>query len=96
MYFRRNVSKPAVGPPTNNRAEIQAATEAMRQAKTAGIEKLRIYTDSQFLISCIEHWMHQWKQNNWIRSNGKPVVNKNELLEMEEEMESMNIKWVNK
>ena len=37
LYFlNRNVSEPVVGPPTNNVAEIQAATKAIRVAQECG------------------------------------------------------------
>jgi len=88
-----NVSEPVVGRPTNNMAEIQAVTVAARQAKKAGIKKLKINTDSKFLISCITQWMPKWKTKGWKTAGGKPVINKTELLEMEKELESLIIAW---
>ncbi|XP_039311455.1 ribonuclease H1 isoform X3 [Solenopsis invicta] len=88
-----NVSKPVEGRCTNNMAEIQAVTVAARQAKKAGIKKLKINTDSKFLISCITKWMPNWKKKGWITANNKPVINKTELLEMERELESLTIAW---
>lgn len=75
-------------------AEIQAVTVAAKQAKTAGIKKLKINTDSKFLISCITEWMPGWKMRGWRTINNKPVINKTELIEMEKEMESLIVAWV--
>lgn len=75
-------------------AEIQAVTVAAKQAKKAGIKKLKINTDSKFLISCITQWMPKWKKNGWTTAGNKPVINKIELLEMEKELESLTITWV--
>jgi len=83
------------GRPTNNMAEIQAVTIAAKQAKKAGIKKLKINTDSKFLISCITKWMPQWKKKGWKTRDNKPVKNKIELLEMENELKSLIIAWVN-
>lgn len=83
------------GRPTNNMAEIQAVTVAARQAKKAGVKKLKINTDSKFLISCITQWMPRWKKREWKTACGKPVINKTELLELEKELESLNVAWVN-
>lgn len=47
--FDRNVSRPVDGPATNDRGEIQAARQAIRDAGRAGIKILRINTDSDFL-----------------------------------------------
>jgi len=75
-------------------AEIQAVTVAARQAKKAGIKKLKINTDSKFLISCITKWMPIWKRRQWKTVGDKPVINKIELLEMEKELENLTIVWV--
>jgi len=75
-------------------AEIQAVTVAMRQAKKAGIKKLKINTDSKFLISCITQWMPVWKRRGWKTVDNKPVINKTELLEMEKELENLTVAWV--
>ncbi|GAB1866766.1 Ribonuclease H1 [Camponotus japonicus] len=97
VWFRDNhplnVSQPVVGRPTNNMAEIQAVTVAARQAKKAGIKKLKINTDSKFLISCITQWMPGWKKRGWKTIENKPVINKKELLEMEKELESLTVAW---
>ncbi|KAL6260688.1 hypothetical protein P5V15_008211 [Pogonomyrmex californicus] len=88
-----NVSQPVEGRPTNNMAEIQAVTIAAKQAKKAGIKKLKINTDSKFLISCITQWMPKWKKQGWKTIQNKPVINKTELLEMEKELESLIVTW---
>ena len=88
-----NVSKPVEGRATNNMAEIQAVTVAARQATKAGIKNLKINTDSKFLLSCINIWMPKWKSNGWKTVSNKPVINKVELLEMEEALGSLNIHW---
>lgn len=90
----RNVSRPVSGRATNNRAEIEAVTEAARQAQKAGIDKLKINTDSEFLIKCANDWMPKWKNNGWKTSNGKPVVNKQELVEMEKALDPLDVSWV--
>ncbi|XP_018361571.1 PREDICTED: ribonuclease H1-like isoform X2 [Trachymyrmex cornetzi] len=97
VWFRDNhplnVSEPVNGRPTNNMAEIQAVTVAVRQAKKAGIKKLKINTDSKFLISCITQWMPAWKRRGWKTVENKPVINKTELLEMEKELGNLTVAW---
>ncbi|XP_046455643.1 ribonuclease H1-like isoform X3 [Daphnia pulex] len=89
-----NVSEPVVGPPTNNVAEIQAATKAIQVAQNCGISKLQINTDSQFLIKCITQWMPKWQKNGWKLSTGGDVKNKEQLEELHEMLKkSINIKW---
>lgn len=52
-----NISEPVSGRPTNNCGEIQAATQAIKQALENGVMKLAINTDSQFLINSVTKWM---------------------------------------
>jgi hypothetical protein len=59
-----------------------------------GIRKLLLHTDSQFLISCITVWIHKWKQNGWILSDGGTVKNKEDLIALDEALEGMSVKWV--
>lgn len=87
-----NISKPLVGVATNNKAEINAVMCAVNQAKKAGIKKLKIHTDSQFLISCITKWMPKWKRNGWRTGTGS-VKNKVELQELEKALSGIEIAW---
>ncbi|XP_058800293.1 ribonuclease H1 isoform X2 [Phymastichus coffea] len=86
-----NVSQPVMGRATNNMAEIQAVTIAAKQARKAGITKLKISTDSEFLIKCKTQWMPKWQSNGWRTAKGKPVINKAELIEMEEALSPLEV-----
>ncbi|XP_033212309.1 ribonuclease H1-like [Belonocnema kinseyi] len=88
-----NVSQPIVGRSTCNVAEIMAVTEAARQAKKAGVKKLKINTDSQFLIKCVTEWMKKWKIGGWKTAKKKPVINKEELIELESALSSLEVTW---
>lgn len=94
QFISSNISQPVDGRATNNMAEIQAVTIAAKQAQKAGIKKLKINTDSQFLISCITQWMPKWKMSGWKTATGKPVINKTELIEMEKALTPLKVSWV--
>lgn len=77
-----NKSRPVKGARhTNNVAEIQAATKALRVARNKGIRRLVMMTDSQFLMNCIGKWASVWRKNGWRTNDGKPVINKPEIEE---------------
>jgi len=80
---------------TNNVAEIQAATMSVSQAMGAGITKLQVNTDSQFLINCVTQWMQKWKQNGWRTATGQDVKNKDDLVELDKLLKqgTISIKW---
>uniref|UniRef100_A0A8D8UYH1 DNA 5'-3' helicase n=1 Tax=Cacopsylla melanoneura TaxID=428564 RepID=A0A8D8UYH1_9HEMI len=89
-----NLSGKVTGRVTNNHAEIQGAINAIKQAKKANIDKICIKTDSKFMISCITEWMPKWKHNGWRRADGKPVLNKEELMILNKEITNMgSVKW---
>lgn len=87
-----NISKPLDDIATNNKAEIHAVIAAVEQAKKAGIKKLKIHTDSKFLISCITTWMPKWKANGWRTTTGM-VKNKTELIALENSLSNIEIAW---
>ncbi|EEB12330.1 asparagine-rich protein, putative [Pediculus humanus corporis] len=88
-----NVSEPLVGSPTNNCAEIQAARVAMELAIKAGIKKLKIFTDSSFLINCATKWIRRWKKNGWTLVDGGKVKNREELEKLDLVAQKLKVKW---
>lgn len=94
--MNRNTSAPVVGPPTNNRGEIQAATKAISDAANNGIEKLCINTDSHFVKNSATKWMANWKSNGWRLASGGPVKNESDFRELDRAIQNnrhMNIQW---
>ncbi|XP_003746993.1 ribonuclease H1 [Galendromus occidentalis] len=89
----RNVSEPLKGKPTNNRAEIQAATRAIQQAKEQGYEEVEIRTDSDFLVQSTTKWMPGWQEKNWKTAAGKPVINKEDFEDLLEASKGIDVKW---
>ena len=77
-----NVSAPVVGRPTNNCAEIEAAIAAVYSARAAGVSKLCINTDSQFMIDCMTKWIKSWKKNGWKTAVKEDVKNKEDPADL--------------
>lgn len=51
--------------PTNNRAELEAAIQALQQANSFKIEKLEVIrSDSRYVTSGMNEWIHNWKSSN--------------------------------
>ena len=88
-----NVSRPVRGRRTNNAAEIEAATEAAYKAREAGIKKLRINTDSKFLINSATEWIPKWEANEWKNYNNKPVQNRAEFENLKRAIETLDVEW---
>jgi ribonuclease HI len=59
---------------TNNRMEMMAVVQALRQLKRPC--KIRIVTDSHYLVKGMTEWMPRWIRRNWKNSQNKPVMNR--------------------
>lgn len=79
---------------TNNRMEMTAAIEALRQLKRPC--KVIITTDSQYLVKGMTEWIAGWQRKGWQNSKKEPVVNKDlweQLLSLSKS-HSVQWKWV--
>lgn len=67
---------------TNQRAELNAVLYALKIAYSCfEIKKIKINTDSQYSIDCLNKWHLNWIKNNWINKDGEIVKNK-DLIEL--------------
>lgn len=85
VYFgendERNISEPFyIFPLTNNRAELYAVIKSIETfasfKKDKTLDKLIIYSDSEYVIKSLTIWIKKWKLNNWKTAGGKDVLNK--------------------
>lgn len=60
----------------------------------AGFEKLRINTDSAFLIQCMTSYMNKWKNNGWKLTTGGDVKNRVELEKLDKAQKNVTVQWV--
>ncbi|KAK6380703.1 hypothetical protein LTS17_004903 [Exophiala oligosperma] len=82
----RNVSEALKGSKqTNQRAELTAILRALNIAPLH--REITIYTDSKYSIDCVTNWYKNWKKNNWTNSKGKPVENKDLVVEIRDKIE---------
>ena len=58
---------------TNNRMELRAALEGLRQLKQRC--DVELYTDSQYVKNGMEQWLAKWKRNGWRTAGKQPVKN---------------------
>lgn len=61
---------------TNQRMEIQAALEALRDLAPRGGRTVTIVSDSTYVVNCFrDRWWVKWQANGWRNSAKKPVAN---------------------
>lgn len=76
---------------TNNRCEYSAVIRAFEQAVEIDPEckkTLIIYTDSMLIVNSMTKWLSGWKRNNYIKSDGKPVLNDDLIKTVDEHMKA--------
>ena len=61
---------------TNNKMELQAVIEGIKECRNRGIQKFTVYTDSMYVKKGITEWIHNWIKNDWKTAARKPVKNK--------------------
>lgn len=70
---------------TNQRMELTAIANALEYAQSVRrpVERVRIYSDSAYVINCFDQeWYVNWMKNGWISSNGKEVANRDLWLKI--------------
>lgn len=68
---------------TNNQGELKAVLELFRA--TAHVDDdLLVLCDSQYVINSVTKWMRGWKAKGWRKADGKAVMNRDLLEEIDE------------
>lgn len=63
---------------------------------SAGIKKLKIHSDSQYVIKCFNYWVKSWQAKGWMTSASTPVKNQKVIEEICDiwNSENIQIEWV--
>ena len=77
---------------TNNKMEMQAAIKALERLKNS--HNIKLYSDSAYLINGMNSWIYSWQKNNWIKSDKKPVENKDYWLKLIELSKRHSIEFI--
>ncbi|VIO93546.1 RNase H family protein [Brugia malayi] len=89
-----NISEPLLrGPPTNNRAELEAVIRAVQMAIQRRYHQLIVRTDSNLLIQTMNSWIHGWQKNGWKTSNGTTVKNQDLIIELNGLLKNINVRF---
>ena len=76
---------------TNNRMELMAAIMALESLKREC--KVKLNTDSQYVLKGITEWMANWKARGWKTATKKPVKNVDLWRRLDAAIEGHDIQW---
>ena len=76
---------------TNNRMELTAVIMALKELKKPC--RVRITTDSQYVLKGVTEWLAGWKRRNWKTAAKKPVLNQDLWREFDRIADEHEISW---
>ena len=76
---------------TNNRMELMAVIKGLEALKKPC--KLKITTDSKYVLGGITEWMPNWKKRNWKTASKKPVQNVDLWQQLDALVSQHEIEW---
>ena len=77
---------------TNNKMEMKAVIKALERLKKS--HNIKVYSDSAYLVNGMNEWIYSWQKNNWIKSDKKPVENKEYWIKLIELSKNHNIEFI--
>jgi ribonuclease HI len=78
---------------TNQRMELQAVIEALKQLKMPC--KAKVHSDSAYIINCFkQRWYVNWERNGWVNSKKEPVSNRDLWEELLRLYRTHDVEWV--
>lgn len=77
---------------TNNRMELMAVIEGLKEIKKGS--QVKLISDSNYVIKGLEEWVENWKKRGWKTASNKPVKNRDLWKELEKLADSYSIEYV--
>lgn len=77
---------------TNNRMELTAVIAAIEALKVPC--KVKLVTDSNYVVKGITSWIFQWLRNNWKNAQKKEVINRDLWERLFHLSKNHEIEWV--
>jgi len=76
---------------TNNRMELMAAIAALEALTRPS--KVRLHTDSKYVMDGLTKWIHGWKRNGWKTADKKQVKNEDLWKRLDEANGRHQVEW---
>lgn len=77
---------------TNNQMELMAAIMALESLKRPC--RIKLYTDSKYVLQGITEWMENWKARGWKTASRQPVKNVELWRRLDAAIQAHQIEWV--
>lgn len=93
LRFREHERELSGGEPatTNNRMELLAVIHGLEALDRPA--RVRIYTDSEYVMKGITAWLPAWKRRGWKTADGQPVKNVDLWQRLEVALTPHQVEW---
>ena len=79
---------------TNNRMEILAVIEALKALKHSPNLKVKLHTDSKYVVDTMtKGWLQKWKRNGWTRK-GPALLNVDLWKILDEQVNKFHVEFI--
>jgi ribonuclease HI len=76
---------------TNNQMELQALLDLLERAPKEA--PLKIHLDSRYVLDAVTKWSYNWRRNNWMKKDGTPVANREQIEAILNLLPGRKITW---
>jgi ribonuclease HI len=77
---------------TNNEMELRAVVEALKRVPTIS-GKVKLYTDSKYVVEGATGWTFGWLKNGWKTKSGSDVSHKELWQELVDLLKNVKVDW---
>jgi ribonuclease HI len=81
------------GKTTNNRMELTAAIEGLKLVSSGNA--VQVFTSSDYLYQGVTKWINGWRQQNWQKKDGRPVMNADLWQILDALTKERTVRWIN-
>lgn len=78
---------------TNNKMELMAAIEGLRQIRRNEPAMITVFSDSQYVILGMTDWLPKWRSKGWCAAGGKSVKNRELWEKLLAVSEGLRVQW---
>ena len=93
VEIKKRVVSDSSSDTTNNRMELTAAINGLRQIKRDEPAKITVYSDSQYVILGMNERLTNWRVKGWRTASGQPVKNLELWKGLLAAADGLNVQW---
>ena len=91
--IKKRVVSDSAGQTTNNKMELMAAIDGLRQISRNEAAKIRVFSDSQYVVLGMTERLSKWQAKGWRTASGQPVKNRELWETLLAVADGLDVRW---